>query len=399
MPNRSEEALEAWLRAHREVEIISRDRGGEYAAAARKGALQAQHVADRYHLLVNLRDALKKLMERKQACLPEVEEDLAEAIAHKAHGRSKEVSLSEACEQLGQDKYFRTMSPKLRTRGSPPAAVVETSSQVRRANRSRRYEAVRALHQQGVSLHEIARRLGMARKTIRQFIRAESFPERSRPASRGSLLDSYKPYLLNRWQQGCCNGTQLYEEIKAAGYTGSASLLRRFIADLRKQHQAANTSVALALHGPQAPGTVPTELSPPPQLRRSLSPTRASWLCMSQPAKLDDKQRHQLERIRQGHPDLETAYRLSQGFVSMLAERRDQDLDGWLVQADRSGISELKSFAQGIRRDYAAVHAAFSSVYSNGQVEGQVNRLKLLKRQMFGRATFDLLRLRVLHAV
>ena len=83
----------------------------------------------------------------------------------------------------------------------------------------------------------------------------------------------------------------------------------------------------------------------------------------------------------------------------MLAERRDMDLDAWLLQAEHSGLAELKSFAQGLRRDYAAVHAAFSSPWSNGQVEAQVNRLKLIKRQMFGRAGYDLLRLRVLCAV
>jgi len=238
------------------------------------------------------------------------------------------------------------MSPKLRSRGSPSATGAETYSQVSRANRYSRYEAVRALHQQGLSLHEIARRFGMARKTVRQFIRAESFPERSRPASRGSLLDPYKPYLLKRWQQGCCNGAQLSEEIKACGYTGSDSLLRRFLADLRKQHQAASNTAALALEGSQTPATLPSELPPPPQLTRRMSPTRASWLCVSQPAKLDEKQRHQVEQIRQGHRDLDTAYQLSQAFVLMLAERRGTDLDAWLVQAKHSGIAELKSFAQ-----------------------------------------------------
>jgi len=143
----------------------------------------------------------------------------------------------------------------------------------------------------------------------------------------------------------------------------------------------------------------PAELPPPPQFTRRMSPTRASWLCVSKPAKLDEKQRQQVEHIRKGHADLETAYQLSQAFVLMLAERREADLDEWLVQAQHSGIAELKSFAQGIRRDYAAVRAAFSSPWSNGQVEAQVNRLKLIKRQMFGRATFDLLRQRVLHAV
>jgi transposase len=120
---------------------------------------------------------------------------------------------------------------------------------------------------------------------------------------------------------------------------------------------------------------------------------------VSQLAKLNEKQRHQIEQIREGHRDLDTAYHLSQAFVLMLAERRDKDLDAWLIQAKHSGITELKSFAQGIDRDYAAVRAAFSSQYSNGQVEGQVNRLKLQKRLMYGRANGDLLRLRVLHAV
>src|SRR5438034_2335886 len=108
----------------------------------------------------------------------------------------------------------------------------------------------------------------------------------------------------------------------------------------------------------------PLNFPPPPQFTRRLSPTRASWLCVSKPEKLDEKQRQEVEHIRQGHRDLDTAYQLSQTFVLMLAERRDTDLDGWLVQAKHSGIAELKSFAQGLRRDYAAVHAAFSSRWS-----------------------------------
>lgn len=144
---------------------------------------------------------------------------------------------------------------------------------------------------------------------------------------------------------------------------------------------------------------VPADFPPKPQFTPRMSPSRASWLYVSQPAKLDEKQRHQVEHIRKGHHDLDTAYQLGQAFVSMLAERRGTDLDAWLVQAKHSGLAELKSLAQGIRRDYAAVRAAFSSPHSNGQVEGQVNRLKLQKRQMYGRAKFDLLRQRVLSRV
>jgi transposase len=127
-----------------------------------------------------------------------------------------------------------------------------------------------------------------------------------------------------------------------------------------------------------------------------MSSTRASWLIVSQPEKLDEKQRKYVEQIRQGHRDLEMAYQLGQGFVMMLAERRGTDLGAWLIQAEQSGLPEFKKMAKGIRLDYAAVKAAFSSEWSQGQVEAQVNCLKLQKRIVFGRANFDLLRLRVL---
>ena len=117
---------------------------------------------------------------------------------------------------------------------------------------------------------------------------------------------------------------------------------------------------------------------------------------MSQAVKLDEKQRQQVAQIRAAHDDLDLAYELTQAFVSMLAEHQDTALDNWLAQAEHSGIKELKSFALGIRRDYAAVRATFTSEWSNGPVEAQVNCLKLQKRLMFGRANFDLLRLHVL---
>ena len=124
-----------------------------------------------------------------------------------------------------------------------------------------------------------------------------------------------------------------------------------------------------------------------------------AFLFVSQREKLDEKQRKYVEQIRQGHRDLEIAYQLGQGFVMMLAERRGSDLDSWLTQAEHSGLPEFKKMARGIRLDYAAVKAAFSSKWSQGQVEAQVNCLKLQKRIVFGRANFDLLRLRVLSRV
>jgi len=398
LPDRQEESVEAWLLTHPEIEVVSRDRGGEYAAAARKGAPQAQQVADKFHLLLNLREKLKELMARKQKLLPQVEATTSVTIPGQARGANATRPPSSESHTREGLKPFRHMSPHLRVAvsGSAPSSPEETPSQVSRSNRSTHYEAVQTLHQQAISEREIARRLSLSRNTIHRFLTAESLPERSRPPYRGSILDPYKPYLLERWKSGCWNGVQLYSEIKQLGYPGSEVLCRGFITSLRKEHQRAGTSSGLELSADGARVSGSANAKPVPSPKRRISPTRASWLCVCQPAKLDEKQRKLVEQLRAAHHDLDRAYHLSQAFISMLAEHRDQDLDEWLVQARQSGIRELKSFAQGIRRDDAAVRAAFTSQWSNGQVEAQVNCLKLQKRLMFGRANFDLLRLHVL---
>jgi transposase len=402
LPDRSTATVEAWLRLHPEVEWVSRDRGGNYAAAARSAAPQAQQVADKFHLLKNLREGLKDFLDRKQSYLPEMEEPVSDAIPAKAQGLKElpkpQPPVSESEEDQPGEKTFRAMSPVPRLR---PSAVSATDShkQIRRDNRKTRYDAVRTLYQQGLSKREIARRMGLARETVRKFIEAEVFPEIKRREPKKSILDPYKPYLLQRWQERCWNGAQLFEEIKHLGYIGSQPLLNIFIADLRKKHRAVGDPMNLVLD--HAGEKITTPADPPALLHivRRMSSTRASWLFVSRPEKLKEKHLQQIERIRAVSSDLDTAYRLSQAFVSMVAERQAPDLDAWLKQAEHSCIPELVTFAHGIRRDYAAVKATLSSEISNGQVEGQVHRLKLQKRQVYGRANFDLLRLRVLHRI
>jgi transposase len=400
LPDRKEETVEAWLRTHPEIEVISRDRGGEYAAAARKGAPQAQQVADKFHLLKNLRENIRDLMARKQKWLPEVEEATADGIPLRARGKALQSTAGQERLQAAEEreKPFRQMSasPRHLPAKSASSSLAETRSQISRANRSARYDAVRALHQQAISAREIARRLHMSRQTVQRFLVVESFPERSRRAYRGSILDPYKPYILDRWKAGCWNGSQLYAEVKGLGYTGSEALFRLFISSLRKQHQAAGTSTVLSLDADGAKVSGPVDPASKPCIKGRMSPARASWLYIRQSSKLDEKQCLQVAQIRAAHPDLDTAYQLTQTFVAMLAEHQDTALDEWLAQAEHSGLRELKSFAQGIRRDYAAVRATFTSEWSNGPVEAQVNCLKLQKRLMFGRANFDLLRLHVL---
>jgi transposase len=346
----------------------------------------------------NLRDGLKELMARKQKVLPEVEEVSSDGIPLRAQGNRPASVLAEGVKPDEPEKHWRSMSqePRHLPASSEHSSVAQSGSQVSRANRSARYEAVRALHQQAISAREIARRLHMSRQTVQKFLVSESFPERSRPLYRGSILDPYKPYILDRWKAGCWNGSQLYSEVKELGYPGSEALFRLFISSVRKHHRATGTSASLELSADGAKVSGPVD--PPSKLciKGRLSPTRASWLYVSQAVKLNEKQREQVTQIRAAHADLDLAYELTQAFVSMLAEHQETALDDWLAQAEHSGIKELKSFALGIRRDYAAVRATFTSEWSNGPVEAQVNCLKLQKRLMFGRANFDLLRLHVL---
>ncbi len=398
LPDRKEETLTAWLLTHPEIDVISRDRGGEYAAAARKGAPQAQQIADKFHLLKNLRDGLKDLMARKQKVLPEVEEVSSDGIPLRAQGKQGESAESEGAVPGEPEKRWRSMSkePRRSCTREQSLSSAQSRSQTSRANRLSRYEAVRALHQQLVSEREIARRLHMSRHTVHTFLVSESFPERSKRPYQGSVLDPYKPYILDRWKNGCWNGTQLLEEVRKLGYTGSDALFRLFLSSLRKHHQASGTALALSLDIDGAKVNSPLDPACKPSIKRRLSPARASWLYVSQKNTLDEKHQKLVEQIRAAHDDLDRAYALTQEFVSMLAEHRDKDLDDWLAQAKHRGIKELKSFANGIQRDYAAVRASFTSQWSNGPVEAQVNCLKLQKRLMFGRANFDLLRLHVL---
>jgi len=397
LEDRSVETAAAWLAAHPEITVVSRDRGGDYAAAARQAAPQAQQVADKFHLLKNLRERLADLATRRQSSLPIVAEVRSDAIPDRARGRKVQPVREDAQQSTreGTEKHYRTIPPTPYAR--PPCDTTpELRKQERRARRHALYEDVQMLAKQGVGIRAIARQLKICRQAVRRYLRTEEFPEIASPPRRGSILDPYKPYILQRWQQGCRNSVQLYDEIKARGYSGCDSGLRNFLASVRKKHREAGSAEALAFDEASSSVEIPADLPPKPHATRRMSPTRASWLMVSREEKLDERQSQYVEQIRQSHPDLEAAYQLTQQFVLMLAEHRAEELDAWLIGAEQSGLPELRKMAKGIRQDDAAVRAAFTSEWSNGQVEAQVNCLKLQKRIVFGRANFDLLRLRVL---
>jgi transposase len=223
LPDREAGTLATWLKEHPGVEVISRDRAGAYADGVRQGAPDAQQVSDRFHLLVNLQDAIKRMFERKHESLKQIAaaEQIQEDQTHneipfiipdemRADGEQDLLALSE--HEQKKTKVLTAESKPL----SPKAVQVEA----RRSKRQSRYEEVIQLHEQGVSQVAIAEMIGLNRDTVRRYLCAPAFPEIVRP-KRGSKLDPYKAYLHQRWETGQQNVTHLIEEIRAQGFRGT----------------------------------------------------------------------------------------------------------------------------------------------------------------------------------
>jgi len=256
----------------------------------------------------------------------------------------------------------------------------QRKSQARLLRKWKQYQRVQALHASGMSLRKIGEELGLARNTVRKYFRQPPEPPLPTPRPlRASQLDAYEDYLLERWSQGERNAAQLYREISERGYRGAATMVRAYIGYLR---------------------TTTADGSPPRSRKertKAHSPRGLRWLLSRKREDLNQEEQTRLDQLLSLSPEVRTMYAFLQAFLQMVRERKHQDLRSWMGQAASPGIPELKSFVAGIERDYDAVHAALRLPWSQGITEGKVNKLKTLKRAMYGRAGFPLLRQRLLH--
>lgn len=364
LPDRDSQAIASWLKAHPQVEIVSRDRGSSYAEGATKGAPGAVQIADRWHLLKNLGSALERF-----------------ATRHSEH--IKQAAKSAVQARGGEDCLSSVFSVSSMLRDT----AQERESQKRRQKRYDRYQNVMKLYNQGVSQKAIAEELSMSRVTVNTYVHSEGFPERSTYHSpHRSIPEPYIPYIHKRWAEGCQDAQQLWREIKEMGYPGKDRMVRRYAVNLRKM--LAELSVEEQAKFLEAS---PNSLKAP-------SARRAAWWLAKPKEDLDVEQRAFVETLCLSSEEAKKARELALQFKEMITERQIERLDGWLQAALASGVRELDSFARTLGWDYEAVAAALKYEWSQGQVEGQINRLKLIKKQMYGRANFDLLRQRVLGA-
>ena len=377
LDDRNCQSAAAWFRAHPEIQIISRDRGGIYAQAAREGAPQAIQIADRFHLLKNLVDMMQRVASNEQTLFQALFRGSSPPPANgSVRGEAPEVDSNIQRSPASQFKLTRAQAIK----------------EERRQKKRERYERVMTLRKNGVSLKNIADQVGISHRTAKRLVHAEAFPDASTRAKRHKIIEPYRRHLDQRWENGCHNATQLFREAQALGFRGSYGVVYAYLCER---------------YGPGTRGLGESGARVSQGLSSVPSPRQVAWLFLypekalalverREGPEVSKKQAAVLHQMLVGDSPLKTATLLARQFIEMVTKRQPEVLDTWIQAALDSGMKELGRFARSIVQDYAAIRAALELDISNGQVEGQVNRLKMIKRQMYGRANFDLLRLRVL---
>jgi transposase len=367
LPERSADAVALWLAQHPTVTIVCRDRSGLYADGIRRGAPQAVQVVDRFHLVKNLREAVEAFLHDQRPALQV-------AAAHTAQALTQVAGLGPVTPMYRGRHQCSHVQQQRR----------EAEQQQRHAAWVTTYEAIHTLHTQGTPVTTIAQQLGLSRPTVYAYLRRTTPPSPRSPQRSGQVVRPYMAYLIRRWREGCTDSMQLWRELRALGYTYSSRTVSRVVTRLRRASEAGwapetQTSPYTRPQGPSA---------------RAVSFT---WVC-PEAKRAQDAQLY-VEQLTQTDPAIAQAYTLSQAFLTLVRERRGTELEAGRTTAAASGIEALARFAQGLQEDLAAVTAGLTLPWSNGPVEGHINRLKLLKRQGYGRADVGLLRQRVMQAI
>ena len=349
LPDRSADTFAKWLVEHLGVEIVSRDRGGEYAEAARRAAPHAVQVADRFHLLKNLRDVVLRVFKQHTEVL-----DLVPTPA--VH-------------------FQRLTNLRLDRRASKERM---------RKQAHKLFRSIHALSKKGMKNAQISRTLGIHRHTVEKYLAFKAPPQRRHFTKKVSAIAPYEDYILKRWKEGCHNAMQIHREISEQGYPGAYQNVVRITRYLKEQE----------VLGEPLPDTSP-----------GISASQAAGILVKRPENRSEEELRTLERLKTVHQVTERCCTLFEEFAGMIRGKEQSSeqqarsrLKKWTEQAKASGVPELKAFDVKLLQNIEAVVAGMILPYSQGQTEGRVNKLKFIKRSMYGRGKFDLLRQRVLYS-
>ena len=354
LPDRQADTLAGWLRQHPGIEIVARDRAGAYADGVRQGAPDAVQVTDRWHLLRNLGDAVRSVIDCQHA-----------AVRRAARQASEQAAALPATAPVAEPD-------------SPKPSAAAKRSQASRARRHARYEEAARLRAAGASISRIAAQLGADRKTVRRWLRAGGAPLWRKPP-RVSVLAPYRDRLERRWTEGCRNAALLWQELVDLGFPGRPGTVRSWAGQRRRSEP--QTSVGRSGAG------VASE--------QPLSARQIARVLMADTAALPEAEQAFISCLLAQVPGLADGIAVAKRLNKLLRHESREKLGGVL---DAAVGTPLEEFAASLRRDLAAVQAALDLPWTTSPAEGQINRIKMLKRTMYGRAGFPLLRARVLHA-
>lgn len=310
--------------------------------------------------------------------------------------------LSELLLRETLEKVFRSYQPELKAieqqhrpmtiapevamvRAQPTATVAEQAKfQAKHQRRIDQQQQVKRLSEQGCSKAAIAQAVGISRRTVQRYVQLSDFPamQPRRQTFGKSVLDPYKTQFIRWWNEGMRQPQVMMSLLQQQGYAGSLRTVERYITALR----IAQGLPAKVRHSTQSSGIQVCDLQSPP-----LTARRASYLVVTRPENRGSEDQALLEKLPKQHPDLALAIRFADEFLQLIRQRKAGAFDAWLSTVLNSPLKSFQTFAEGLLDDYDAVKASMVLSISNGVVEGLNNRLKLLKRQMYGRAGLPLL--------
>ena len=340
LPDREAKTLAMWLETHPEIEIVSRDRSLLYAEGITMGASQAEEVADSWHLSKNFVDVLKEFLGEH----------------HNQLTKARQTIISQQSVEHSKDQIILQCDRRTLAR-----------EQTRR-KRLALYNKAQKLHKEGCSQKEIIKRLGISKTYARRLINAKTFPERSAFPLRPTSVDKYSDYLDRRWSEGCQTASGLWREIKEQGFTGPAAALIRYVRNRMGDKNQIKVQYKRRRKTPTFRFVFP-------------SSKKAAWLLLKDERELSKEEVHFVPEVLKTSEEINRAVSLTKRFREMIKRKDVTQLEKWLTDAEVCG-RKWKNFACSLRQDLSAVKSALTSEWSNGQTEGQVNRLKFLKRQM-----------------
>ena len=347
--SRETDDVAKWLSTYPNIKVVSRDGSQQYAAAIRQAHPNAIQVSDRFHLIKGLTDYAKQHISKVVAANFRIPVEEGEAGVDGGYW-----------EKPGFDAH-------------------DLPEREHIANTEKKREVVgevRSLAAQGLANADIARVVGLDRATVRKYLSLSFNPAKTdfgskKPGKLNPYTDTIDAMLMD-----CRTFKDIEAAIRADGYDGAASTIRMYATRKRRifKDSAAETQGD-------------TEL-----IQRKC----VTKLLYKPIEKIKDITESQLERVIMEYPAIGSLLDIVQSYRGMIFAKRVDDIDAWIETAAQNGIDEINSFINGISTDLDAVKNAIRFKYNNGLAEGSVNKVKVIKRIMYGRCCFKLLRNKIL---